>query len=119
MRGSTFWRWMESMTRLPGADYLPVLEQSFGMNGRSSEIRDGIGAHLFSASNITSEQALVEEFRSVLRTALSTFGAARIEPPLIDLGDGFAAPFAAPGERPVYTGLCAVLEELLAEALPR
>ncbi|MFF8646366.1 type III PLP-dependent enzyme [Streptomyces sp. NPDC015345] len=76
------------------------------------------GAHLFSATNIVDERALVEEFRAVLRTALSTFEAAGSTPALIDLGGGFAAPFAAPGERPAYSGLRAVLEELLDKAVP-
>ncbi|WP_448333395.1 type III PLP-dependent enzyme [Streptomyces sp. DSM 41534] len=77
------------------------------------------GAHLFSATNITDERALLEEFRSVLHSALNTFEAAGITPSLIDLGGGFAAPFAAPGERPAYTGLRAVLEELLDGTVPR
>ncbi|UNS95028.1 type III PLP-dependent enzyme [Streptomyces tubbatahanensis] len=77
------------------------------------------GAHLFSATNVADEQDLVEEFDSVLHTALSTFGTAGVAPSLLDLGGGFAAPFAAPGERPAYTGLRAVLEERLDARVPR
>ncbi|QXR00617.1 type III PLP-dependent enzyme [Streptomyces sp. WY228] len=78
-----------------------------------------VGAHLFSATSIADEQSLVAEFESVLRTAVDTFRDAGLQPSVLDLGGGFAAPFAAPGNRPVYRGLRASLEGALDRELPR
>lgn len=74
------------------------------------------GAHFFPLSNARDEESLLAEFHG------SIAAAARLRDtgwPLsvVDLGGGFAAPYAAPGKRPVYTSLRSKLESTLDELL--
>jgi diaminopimelate decarboxylase len=75
------------------------------------------GAHFFPLSNARDEESLLAEFHG------SIAAAARLRDtgwPLsvVDLGGGFAAPYAMPGERPVYASLRPKLESTLDELLP-
>jgi diaminopimelate decarboxylase len=77
-----------------------------------------VGVHLFSMSNAADETALLQEFRRSLETARVVGERAGVELPIIDLGGGFAAPYAAPGEHPRYAGLRQALTELLDRHCP-
>jgi diaminopimelate decarboxylase len=72
-----------------------------------------IGIHLFSVSNATDEAALLQEFECSLETAQVVAERAGGELPIADLGGGFAAPYAAPGQHSRYAGLRQALTELL------
>lgn len=73
-----------------------------------------VGLHFFPLSNARDEQSLIAEFRA------SIAAAAELKLPLryLDLGGGFAAPYAAPGRRPRYAQLAVALEQALDEFLP-
>lgn len=75
------------------------------------------GVHLFPATNVADPDDLLAEFTTSVATTASLLRQAGIEGTLVDLGGGFAAPFARPGTRPQYgllrDRLCAVLDEHL------
>jgi diaminopimelate decarboxylase len=75
------------------------------------------GAHFFPLSNARDEESLFAEFHGSISAAAGLRDAGW---PLsfVDLGGGFAASYAAPGERPVYTSLRPKLESTLDEMLP-
>lgn len=77
-----------------------------------------IGMHIFSGTNVSDPNQLLEGFRLSIHDIvgeLKSFG----EPfELVDLGGGFSAPFARPGERTRYPDLCAGLEAELDDWLP-
>lgn len=77
------------------------------------------GAHFFPLSNSRDEQSLVDEFTRSIGEAAGL--AERLGLPLdvLDIGGGFAAPYAVPGELPVYDKLKAELEQALDTAFPR
>ncbi|MBA2806231.1 alanine racemase [Streptomyces sp. KM273126] len=76
-----------------------------------------IGMHFVPLTNAGNEQVLLAELAQSVRTAARLRDELDIPLHLLDLGGGFAAPYATPGERPVYPGLrtalCAVLDEHL------
>ncbi|MER6091800.1 alanine racemase [Streptomyces bluensis] len=76
-----------------------------------------IGTHFVPLSNAGNEDVLLAELAQGVRTAARLRDELGIPLHLLDLGGGFAAPYATPGERPVYPGLrralCAVLDEHL------
>ncbi len=76
------------------------------------------GLHLFMGSNAADEDVLVRQFDAALRSVAELESA--LDRPLlfIDLGGGFAAPYARPGDRPGYAGLRERLAGLLAGRLP-
>lgn len=75
------------------------------------------GAHFFPLSNARDEESLIAEFHGSIATAARLRDAGW---PLfvVDLGGGFAAPYASPGERPHYASLRPKLESALDELLP-
>ncbi|MFI7110329.1 type III PLP-dependent enzyme [Nonomuraea sp. NPDC050227] len=73
-----------------------------------------VGLHFFPLSNARDEQSLIAEFRASLATA----AALNLPMQCLDLGGGFAAPFAAPGRRPRYELLATALEQALDEFVP-
>ncbi|MFI6044495.1 type III PLP-dependent enzyme [Nocardia sp. NPDC051321] len=77
---------------------------------------DVSGAHMFSATNMVDEDALVESME------VSISQAARLRDMIdlryLDLGGGFAAPYATPGPRPSYPNLASRSADLLDRALP-
>ncbi|MEU6883114.1 type III PLP-dependent enzyme [Streptomyces sp. NPDC046712] len=77
------------------------------------------GAHFFPLSNARDEDALIGEFRNTIAVAAAMFAETGIEPRFLDIGGGFSAPYAVPGQRPVYTRLRAALQEALDEHFPR
>ncbi|WP_018686047.1 acyl-CoA dehydrogenase family protein [Actinokineospora enzanensis] len=68
-----------------------------------------VGLHLFTASNARGEEALITEFRANLTTAARLHADHGLPLDLLDLGGGFATPYATPGARPAYPGLAAAI----------
>jgi amino acid adenylation domain-containing protein len=77
-----------------------------------------VGVHLFSATNVPGEQALAAELELSIATAAEVLGAVGLVPRLVDIGGGFAAPFAQPGPVPTYLALRTALERSLDAHLP-
>jgi diaminopimelate decarboxylase len=77
-----------------------------------------VGYHLFSASNLTNEAALLAELRANVAAAARLADRVRFPPRVVDIGGGFGAPFAAPGHRPVYPDMRTSLTDALDAAFP-
>lgn len=77
-----------------------------------------VGLHFFPLTNARDEESLRAELVQSIRTAAQLRSSLGIELQLVDLGGGFAAPYAVPGERPRYTGLRKGVSEALDEWLP-
>ncbi|ONI83205.1 decarboxylase [Actinosynnema sp. ALI-1.44] len=73
-----------------------------------------VGAHFFPLSNAMDEASLVDEFQRSVAEAARLRDELGLPVRMLDLGGGFAAPYAVPGERTVYektsTELAAVLD---------
>lgn len=76
------------------------------------------GLHLFMGSNLADEDMLVRQFDAALRSVTELQAALGRPLPFIDLGGGFAAPYAKSGTRPAYGGLRERLAGLVARWLP-
>ena len=74
------------------------------------------GFHFFVATNLESEAAVVAAFGACLDAARELSDALGIEPRWIDLGGGFASPYAASGARPVYANITPTIAGLLDKA---
>lgn len=72
-----------------------------------------VGVHIFAATGIADPGALTAELASSIRTARETLDVFGDPPLLVDLGGGFATPFARPGRRPEYPLLRETLEREL------
>lgn len=77
-----------------------------------------VGLHFFPLTNARDEAGLCAEIIQSVRTAAELRDRLGIDLRLVDLGGGFAAPYAVPGERPRYPGLRAAVSEALDEHLP-
>ncbi|GAB2928256.1 phosphopantetheine-binding protein [Streptomyces heilongjiangensis] len=77
-----------------------------------------VGMHFFPLTNSRDEDGLVAELAQSVRTAAQLREELGIPLHLLDLGGGFAAPYATPGERPVYGRLRTALTAVLDEHLP-
>ncbi|MER6917175.1 phosphopantetheine-binding protein [Streptomyces sp. NPDC000594] len=77
-----------------------------------------VGMHFFPLTNARNEEGLRAELAQSIRTAAQLREELGIPLQLLDLGGGFAAPYATPGERPVYQGLRTALTTVLDEHLP-
>jgi diaminopimelate decarboxylase len=76
------------------------------------------GFHLFVGTNITEPENLLRTFESTIRLSEQLIDAFGYGPAVVDLGGGFAHPFAQAGERPSYAGIRNDLSGLLDECLP-
>ncbi|GGL05694.1 type III PLP-dependent enzyme [Streptomyces flaveus] len=76
------------------------------------------GLHFFPLTNARDEAGLVAEIVQSIRTAAELRDELGLDLRLVDLGGGFAAPYAVPGERPRYPGLRAAVTEALDASLP-
>jgi diaminopimelate decarboxylase len=76
------------------------------------------GLHLFMGSNLADEDVLLRQFDAALRSVTDLESALGRPLPFIDLGGGFAAPYARPGTRPAYSGLRQRLASLVTLRLP-
>ncbi|MDF9811454.1 type III PLP-dependent enzyme [Streptomyces sp. SPB162] len=74
---------------------------------------DVVGAHFFPLGNARDEGALIAELTASIALAACLRDQAGMEMSVVDLGGGFAAPYAQPGERPRYPLLRASLETAL------
>ncbi|MFG3255719.1 type III PLP-dependent enzyme [Streptomyces sp. NPDC048172] len=77
-----------------------------------------VGLHFFPLTNARDEAGLAAELVQSVHTAAQLRDRLGLDLQLVDLGGGFAAPYAVPGERPVYGGLRAVVCAALDEWLP-
>jgi diaminopimelate decarboxylase len=64
-----------------------------------------VGLHFYPATNIKDPVALGDEFEASIRTAALVMRRTSMAASLIDLGGGFGAPYATPGDLPDYTSL--------------
>ena len=77
-----------------------------------------VGLHFFPLTNARDEESLRAELVQSIATAAELRSALGIELRLVDLGGGFAAPYAVPGERPRYTALREAVTGALDDHLP-
>ncbi|MEV7008652.1 type III PLP-dependent enzyme [Streptosporangium sp. NPDC051022] len=77
------------------------------------------GAHLFSLSNARDEASLTAELQHTIAVAAGLQEELGVPMELLDIGGGFSAPYAVPGERPIYGKLCGELEAALDTHFPR
>ncbi|WP_329281789.1 type III PLP-dependent enzyme [Streptomyces sp. NBC_01451] len=78
-----------------------------------------IGAHFFTMSNAGDEESLLGEYEHVIETAAGLGSDLGLPLELLDIGGGFAAPYAVPGNRTPYPKLRAGLADLLDLHLPQ
>lgn len=76
------------------------------------------GAHFFSQSNAKDESSLLSELQQSVITAARLQADLGLPMEILDIGGGFAAPYAVPGERPVYRRLRAELGDTLDQHFP-
>lgn len=77
-----------------------------------------VGAHYFTMSNAKDEDHLVTELEAAISSAAKFAEETGLPLELLDIGGGFAAPYATPGERPRYGRLRGELERALDLYLP-
>ncbi|PZG48854.1 decarboxylase [Spongiactinospora gelatinilytica] len=77
------------------------------------------GAHFFPLSNARDEESLIAEFRHTIAGAARLREETGLPIDLLDIGGGFGAPYAHPGERPAYPKLRDELERALDVHMPR
>lgn len=78
-----------------------------------------VGGHFYSLSNAKDEASLSTELRQSIADAARLHAELDLPMRLLDIGGGFAAPYAVPGDRPRYDGLREALEDALDEHFPR
>ncbi|MDV9194463.1 type III PLP-dependent enzyme [Streptomyces sp. Wh19] len=78
-----------------------------------------VGVHVFPATNVFDTDALLGEWELSLSVVAQLLRESGSRARLVDLGGGFAAPFAQPGVRPEYADLRKALTSLLDAYLPR
>ncbi|MFE0176330.1 type III PLP-dependent enzyme [Streptomyces sp. NPDC059002] len=76
------------------------------------------GLHFFPLSNAKDEASLIAEFRHTIATAAALQDQLGVRFRFVDIGGGFAAPYAVRGERPVYGELREALSGALDEHFP-
>ncbi len=72
-----------------------------------------VGLHTYFATNVGDEDGLIAEFQQAVHTMATVCQDAGFVPRLIDLGGGFPAPQAAPGEITRHPRLAAAIENAL------
>lgn len=107
------------MTGAPSQFGVDPAELAPGSNllGGAGDVQ-AVGFHVFSASNIRDEDALIGELTANISTASTAIQRTGLRARLVDIGGGFAAPYAAPGSPPDYPRLRAALAGCLDERLP-
>jgi diaminopimelate decarboxylase len=101
-----------------GTDADVLLERRAELTGAAAEGARIVGLHFFPLTNAADEQSLAAEIRGSIRTAARLRAGLGLDLELLDLGGGFACPFAQEGERPSYPGLRAPVEAALDEHVP-
>jgi diaminopimelate decarboxylase len=77
-----------------------------------------VGLHTYFATNLADEDGLLAEFDQALRTSAAVCRDTGFVPRVLDLGGGFAAPQAVPGEPSRHPRLAAALESAFAAHFP-
>ncbi len=77
------------------------------------------GLHLYMGTNMAEEEALVAQFAQSIGTARRLVDESGFALEVLDLGGGFAAPFARAGDLPGYPTLAERVGRLLDAAFPR
>lgn len=77
-----------------------------------------VGAHFFSQSNARDEASLLGELQQSVVTAARLQADLGLPMEILDIGGGFAAPYAVPGERPLYRRLRVELGDTLDTHFP-
>lgn len=77
-----------------------------------------VGLHLFPVSNARDEDALIQAFRASARLARRIHELTGLPLDVVDLGGGFATPYAQPGIRPRYPRLREALHAILDAEIP-
>jgi diaminopimelate decarboxylase len=72
-----------------------------------------VGAHFYSLSNAHDESSLITELQRSVATAAGLHAELSLPMRILDIGGGFGAPYAVPGNRPAYGKLRAELENTL------
>ncbi|MFC9222506.1 hypothetical protein ACFT8W_17505 [Streptomyces hygroscopicus] len=85
---------------------------------RASSMLTPVGFRILSGGNVFDTGTLMRKFDRSLELAARILREARIRPYVIDVGGGFAAPFAKPGRRPVYAGMARHMCRSLDRHLP-
>jgi diaminopimelate decarboxylase len=78
-----------------------------------------VGAHFFSQSNARDEDSLLGELTQCVIAAARLASDYGLPMQILDIGGGFAAPYAVPGDRPVYRRMRAELGAVLDQNFPR
>ena len=99
-----------------GVDLAWLLDQPELFVGRENAQVDGV--HLYMGSNLHQETALLAMFRYGLEVVGQVEKALDRRLPVVDLGGGFGAPYAADGQLPRFDSLKERLTALLREGLP-
>jgi diaminopimelate decarboxylase len=76
------------------------------------------GTHFYSLSNARDEQSLIAELQQSVAGAARLHAEFGLPMRLVDIGGGFAAPYAVPGQRPVYNHMRFELGDKLDTSLP-
>lgn len=76
------------------------------------------GLHLYLGTNLLDEDELIAQFTAAIRTARRACAVLTAEVEVLDLGGGFGAPFARPGQLPLLPSLATRLASLLDGAFP-
>ncbi|MFI5783827.1 type III PLP-dependent enzyme [Nocardia sp. NPDC051570] len=96
------------------SESLPELcDQLLGVRGTTIA-----GAHFFPLSNAKDEASLIAEFTHTITLAARLQDQLGIAFRFLDIGGGFAAPYAVLGDRPVYSSLREALSAALDERFP-
>lgn len=108
--------------RMTGADSRFGFPLDFARSATSLLKRAGnlrpAGLHFFPVTNAADSTILVEAFRLSISSATQLMAETGLQARLVDIGGGFSAPFAVPGNRPGYAGLREALVHSLDEHLP-
>ncbi|MDB1089338.1 phosphopantetheine-binding protein [Streptomyces sp. ACA25] len=101
-----------------GTDVEVLLERRAELHAPETDGARVVGFHFFPLTNAADEAGLVAEIQGSIRAAARLSAELGISLRLLDLGGGFACPFAQEGERPRYPGLRAPVEQALDEHIP-
>jgi diaminopimelate decarboxylase len=96
----------------------PETAVGIARSAQSSGLLRPVGIHLFPATNVPTAEDLVAEFKSSIDTAATVLRQAGLAARLVDIGGGFAAPFARPGTRVRYENVRERLSATLDDRLP-
>jgi diaminopimelate decarboxylase len=101
-----------------GTDVETLLAQREELRSAAAAGAEVVGFHFYPLTNAADEAGLLAELLGSIATAARLARELGVQVRLLDLGGGFAAPFAAHGERPHYQGLREPLADALDSAFP-